>query len=164
MVRDKYRLSDTISEAHVSPFSLDDAPPQRLAHVDHLDPRERAEERRRDHGRDRDDDARLVAAVPGFRLPAPGPDDPGGAPQEARRRAVRADRQSEGRARVAVRDAGPQSADGGGHAKRDGSLRLLLGGPELFGSVEDRTLPGQDQELRGAARRASLVPQTLIVY
>src|SRR2546426_5803475 len=82
MVRDKYRLSDSISDGHVPSFSLDDAPPQRLAHLDHLDPRERTEERRGDHGRDRDDDARMVEAVARFRLSAAGPDDPGGVAEE----------------------------------------------------------------------------------
>src|SRR5207245_4125673 len=72
------------SDEHVSTFSLDDAPPERFAHLDHLDSGERAEERCRDNGRDRNDDARMVEAVPGFRLSALGPDDPGGAPQEAR--------------------------------------------------------------------------------
>src|SRR2546426_9762625 len=163
MAMDKYRLSDTISETHVSPFSLDDAPPERPSHVDHLDSREHAEERRGDHGRDRDDDARVVETVPGFCLSAPGPDDPGGAPQEARRRPVRADCQGEGRARVAIRDAGPQGADGGGHAERDGRLRLVLGGPEPFRSVEDRPLPGQDQERRRAARRACRDHQAVIL-
>src|SRR3989475_6559166 len=111
MAMDKYRLSDTISDAHVSSFSLDDAPPKRATHVDHFDPRERAEEWCGDHGRDRDDDARMVEAVPGFRLSVAGPDDPGGAPEEAGRRPVRVDRQGEGRARVAVRDAGPRSEE-----------------------------------------------------
>src|SRR5207249_616743 len=91
VVRDKYRLSDSTSDTHVSSVSLDDAPPERLADVDHLDPRERAEERCGDHGRDRDDDARMVATVPGFRLSVAGPDDPGGAAEEAGRRPLRAD-------------------------------------------------------------------------
>src|SRR2546422_1178754 len=83
MVRDKYRLSDTILEAHVPPVSLDDAPPERLADVGHLDPRARAEERCRDHGRDRDDDARMGGAVPRPRGSAAGTDDAGGPAEEA---------------------------------------------------------------------------------
>src|SRR2546426_3417055 len=77
MEMDKYRLSDTILEPHVPPVSLDDAPPERLANVDHLDSRERIEERRRDHGRDRDDDAGMVEAVAWFRLSVAGSDDAG---------------------------------------------------------------------------------------
>src|SRR5437879_12769063 len=102
VVRDKYRLSDSISDAHVSSFPLDDAPPERSSHVDHLDPRERAEERCGDHGRDRDDDARMVETISRFCLSAVGPEEPGAAPEEARRRPVGADRQGESRDRVAV--------------------------------------------------------------
>src|SRR5437870_6233120 len=83
MVRDKYRLSDTILEAHVPPVSLDDAPPERLADVDHLDPCERAEKRCRDYGRDRDDDTGMVEAVPRLRVSAAGTDDAGGPTEEA---------------------------------------------------------------------------------
>src|SRR5712692_10159373 len=127
MVRDKYRLSDSISDAHVPSFSLDDAPPERLAHLEHLDPYERAEERRGDHGRDRDDDARMVEAVPGFRLSSVGPDDSRRTAEKAGRRAVRADREGQRRARVAVRDAGPEAANGRGHAERDDRLRIVPG-------------------------------------
>src|SRR5436309_1843911 len=112
MVRDKYRLSDTILEAHVPPVSLDDAPSERLADVDHLDPRERAEKRCRDHGRDRDDDTGMVEAVTRLRVSVAGPDDAGRLTQEKRRWPVRADSEGERRARVAVRNAGAQAANG----------------------------------------------------
>src|SRR3989475_11758818 len=112
MVRDKYRLSDSIPDAHVSSFSLDDAPSEGLAHVDHLDSRERTEERCGDHGRDRNDDAGMVDAVARLCVSVARPDDAGRPTQEKRRWPVRADREGEGRARVAVRDAGPQAANG----------------------------------------------------
>src|SRR5712664_1427655 len=66
--RDKYRLFDTKVRTRVSPVSLDDAPKARSSRLDRLDPGERAEERCGDHGRDRDDDAGLVAAISGIRV------------------------------------------------------------------------------------------------
>src|SRR5437867_1298540 len=137
----------------VSTISLDDAPPEGFAHLDHLDSGERAEERCRDHGRDRNDDARMVETVPGLRVSAAGPDDAGGPAEEAGRRPLRAHREGEGRGRVAFRDAGPETADGRGHAERDAGVRLVPGRPEPFRSVEDCPVPRQDQEHRGAPRR-----------
>src|SRR2546422_533402 len=86
--RDKYRLSDTMSR-HVPPVSMDDAPEARSARLDRLDPGERAEERRRDHGRDRDDDAGVVAPVTGIRVSATRTDDPRRPAPEAGRWPVR---------------------------------------------------------------------------
>src|SRR5437667_7608346 len=66
--RDKYRLFDTKIRTHVPPVSLDDASEARPAGMDRFYPGECTEERRRDHGRDRDDDAGLVAAISGIRV------------------------------------------------------------------------------------------------
>src|SRR5437667_6097776 len=73
--RDKYRLFDTKIRTHVPPVSLDDAPEARPARLDCFDPGERAEEWRGDYGRDRDDDAGLVAAISGIRVSPPGAND-----------------------------------------------------------------------------------------
>src|SRR5881396_1421178 len=73
--RDKYRLFDTKIRTYVPPVSLDDAPEARPARLDCFDPGECTEERRRNHGRDRDDDAGLVAAISGIRVSALGAND-----------------------------------------------------------------------------------------
>src|SRR5439155_26377917 len=96
---------------------------------------------------------RMVETVPGLRVSAAGPDDAGGPAEEAGRRPLRAHREGEGRGRVAFRDAGPETADGRGHAERDAVVRLVPGRPEPFRSVEDCPVPRQDHEHRGAPRR-----------
>src|SRR5438093_3119385 len=109
---DKYRLSDSNDRPHVPTVSLDDAPEARPARLDCFDPGERAEEWRGDHGRDRDDDAGVVAAISGIRVSPPGANDAGRPPPQAGRRPVRALSEGERGDRVAVRYAGPKGADG----------------------------------------------------
>src|SRR2546427_8889852 len=110
--RDKYRLFDTKVRTHVPPVSLDDASEARPPQLGRFDPRERAEERRGDHGRDRDDDTGLVADISGIRVSPPGANDPRRPAQEAGRWPVRAPTECERGDRVAVRHAGPEGADG----------------------------------------------------
>src|SRR5207245_7637577 len=98
----KDRLTNT-SSRHVPPVSMDDAPEARSARLDRLDPGERAEERRRDHGRDRDDDAGVVAPVTGIRVSATRTDDPRGLAPEAGRWPVRTFSEATAGERVAVR-------------------------------------------------------------
>src|SRR5881628_818289 len=52
------------------------------------------------------------------------------------------------------RDDGPESTDGRGYAERDAGVRVVPGRPQPIRSIEDRTLPGEDQERRRTSRRA----------
>src|SRR2546428_7757174 len=97
---------------------MDDAPEARSARLDRLDPGKRAEERRRDHGRDRDDDAGVVAPVTGIRVSATRTDDPRRPAPEAGRWPVRTFSEGKGGDRLAVRHAGLECPDGGGYGQR----------------------------------------------